>query len=282
MNAFLSNHPVGAYYNPTLKQWGVLNEDGSSMPIGAHFNIMIGSKASNGGSEFVTKAKSGNSAGSSNESGNPLSSDNAFNDEPVAGSPTTHPSELPSKKSGTTPAAPSASHAFGRRPAVATTPKSQRSLASPDASAATQTESPATTTTATGSTPPVTTTPLHVDIVSGVADEVVSIYVGDELLLTTPLQAAHIGDTLRFDCPISPGEHAFRVVLSRADETVLVEKSSTSLIRAEGSNFLGVHVTRRAKMLVKHESSLEVVWPSTTAPIATAVSARAESGTALR
>ena len=64
MNAFLSNHPVGAYYNPTLKQWGVLNEDGSSMPIGAHFNIMIGSKASNGGSEFVTKAKSGNSAGS--------------------------------------------------------------------------------------------------------------------------------------------------------------------------------------------------------------------------
>jgi hypothetical protein len=125
-------------------------------------------------------------------------------------------------------------------------------------------------------------TPLHVDIVSGVADEVISIYVGEELLLTTPLQAAHLGDTLRFDCPITPGEHAFRVVLSRADETVLVEKSNTSQIRAEGSNFLGVHVTRRAKMLVKHESSLEVVWPSTTAPIAAAVSARADSGLALR
>jgi hypothetical protein len=63
-NEFVSDHPVSAYYNPTLKQWGVLNEDGSSMAIGAHFNIMIGSKASNGGSEIVTKAHSQNSAGS--------------------------------------------------------------------------------------------------------------------------------------------------------------------------------------------------------------------------
>jgi serine/threonine protein kinase len=229
-----------------------------------------------------TSDLSGTSGGSPNASSNPLSSDNVFNDQPGAGSLTTRSNDLPSKKSGTKPAAPSASHAFGRRPAVTTPPKSQLSLASSNASAATQTVSPATTTTAKGSTSPVTMTPLHVDIVSGVADEVISIYVGDELLLTTPLQAAHLGDTLRFDCPIAPGEHAFRVVLSRADETILVEKSSTSLIRAEGSNFLGVHVTRRAKMLVKHESSLEVVWPSTTAPIATAVSARAESGMALR
>ena len=34
------------------------------MGIGAHFNIMIGAKASNGGSEIVTKANSQNSAGS--------------------------------------------------------------------------------------------------------------------------------------------------------------------------------------------------------------------------
>jgi hypothetical protein len=63
-NEFVSDHPVGAYYNPTLKQWGVLNEDGASMGIGAQFNVMIGSKASNGGSEIVTKAKSKNTAGS--------------------------------------------------------------------------------------------------------------------------------------------------------------------------------------------------------------------------
>lgn len=228
-----------------------------------------------------TSDLSGNSVGSSNESGNPLSNDSSFNDEPGVGSSAIRPIDLPSKKSRATTAVPSASHAFERHPSVVTT-KNQRSSASSDASTATQPVSQNSAKSAPASTSPVTMTPLHVDIVSGVADEVVSIYVGDELLLTTPLQAAHIGDTLRFDCPITPGEHAFRVVLSRADETVLVEKSSTSLIRAEGSNFLGVHVTRRAKMLVKHESSLEVVWPSTTAPIATAVSARADSGLALR
>jgi hypothetical protein len=63
-NGFNSDHPVGAFYNTSLKQWGILNEDGTSMGIGAHFNVMIGSAASNGGTEVVDKATSGNSAGS--------------------------------------------------------------------------------------------------------------------------------------------------------------------------------------------------------------------------
>jgi hypothetical protein len=63
-NGFLNDHPIGAYYNSSLQKWGILNEDGSSMPVGAHFNVMIGSKASNGGTEVVEKAKSSNSAGS--------------------------------------------------------------------------------------------------------------------------------------------------------------------------------------------------------------------------
>ena len=63
-NEFVSNHPVGAFYNPALKEWGILNEDGTSMPIGAHFNVMIGSKASNGGTEAVVRATSNNSGGS--------------------------------------------------------------------------------------------------------------------------------------------------------------------------------------------------------------------------
>jgi hypothetical protein len=63
-NGVLNDHPVGAYYNPTLKEWGVLNEDGSSMTIGAHFNIMVGSKPSNGGRETLAQATSGDSAGS--------------------------------------------------------------------------------------------------------------------------------------------------------------------------------------------------------------------------
>lgn len=76
-NGFVSDHPVGAYYNSTLKKWGVLNEDGASMAVGAHFNVMVGSKASNGGKEAVVQATGGNTSGSrtlismKNANGNP-------------------------------------------------------------------------------------------------------------------------------------------------------------------------------------------------------------------
>lgn len=119
-------------------------------------------------------------------------------------------------------------------------------------------------------TPPaaVAQTMLHIDIVSGVTDQTLAIYSGDELLLTTPLQPEHLGDTLRFNCPISPGEHALRVVLYRGDKTVLMHKENNSELHADGANSMQVRVNRRAKMLVKHETSLEVVWPSSTAATA--------------
>jgi serine/threonine protein kinase len=119
-------------------------------------------------------------------------------------------------------------------------------------------------------TPPaaVAQTMLHIDIVSGVTDQTLAIYSGDELLLTTPLQPEHLGDTLRFNCPISPGEHALRVVLYRGDKTVLMHKENNSELHADGANNMQVRVNRRAKMLVKHETSLEVVWPSSTAATA--------------
>ncbi len=96
-------------------------------------------------------------------------------------------------------------------------------------------------------------------------DQTLAIYSGDELLLTTPLQPAHLGDTLRFNCPISAGEHALRVVLYRGDKTVLMHKENNSELHADGTNNMQVRVNRKAKMLVKHETSLEVVWPSSTA-----------------
>ena len=108
-------------------------------------------------------------------------------------------------------------------------------------------------------------TMLHIDIVSGVTEQTLAIYSGDELLLTTPLQPEHLGDTLRFNCPISAGEHALRVVLYRGDKTVLMHKENNSELHADGANTMQVRVNRKAKMLVKHETSLEVVWPSSTA-----------------
>ena len=116
------------------------------------------------------------------------------------------------------------------------------------------------------SPPPVQKTSLHVDIVSGVLDQTVAVYAGDELLLSAPLKAAHRGDTLHFDCPVNSGEHALRVVLYRADKTVSLQKEKTAELHAGAENNIQVRVNRRAKMLVKHETSLEVIWPGAVAP----------------
>jgi hypothetical protein len=130
----------------------------------------------------------------------------------------------------------------------------------------------------TASAAPAAKASLHVDVVSTVIDETLSIYADDEQLLSTRLEAAHVGDTLRFECPIAMGEHTFRVVLTRPDTTLLLEKKNTTQIRPDTSNFLGVHVLKRSKLLVKRETSLEVVWPSTTAAVATTAVAQPVAG----
>jgi len=116
---------------------------------------------------------------------------------------------------------------------------------------------------------------LHINIVSEVTEQTtLAVFSGDELLLMTPLKPQQIGDTLRFNCPIVAGEHALRVVLYRADKTGVMHKENKSELDADGANTMEVHVNRKSKMLVKHETSLEVVWPSTT----TSSSAEANQG----
>jgi serine/threonine protein kinase len=186
------------------------------------------------------------------------------------------------------PAGPSVEHAFERNAVASTKPKTIHStsdapatpLSSSMRSSALPKQAAATAVKSAGS--PLPKTSLQVDIVSSVADENISIFAGDELLLSTLLKTAHLGDTMRFECPVTPGEHSFRVVLSRLDETVMVEKDSTSQIRADASNFLGIHVNRRTKLLLKHETSLEVVWPSTAAPVAASLSPHPVGELALR
>ena len=112
--------------------------------------------------------------------------------------------------------------------------------------------------------PVIPQTTLHIAIVSGVTDQTLAIYSGEELLLTTPLQSQHLGDTLRFNCPIPAGEHALRVVLYRADKSVALKKENNSELHVDGANTMEVRVNRKSKMLLKHETSLEVVWPSST------------------
>jgi len=116
---------------------------------------------------------------------------------------------------------------------------------------------------------------LRINIISEVTEQTtLAVFSGDELLLTTPLKPEQMGDTLRFNCPIVAGEHALRVVLYRADKTVFMHKENKSELHTDGANTMEVHVNRKSKMLVKHETSLEVVWPSTT----TSSSAEANQG----
>jgi hypothetical protein len=46
-------NPVGVRYYKAQHKWAVLNEDGTKMPAGAAFNVLIGSSASGGGSARV-------------------------------------------------------------------------------------------------------------------------------------------------------------------------------------------------------------------------------------
>ena len=59
-----NNHRVGVRYYPSLKRWGIINEDGGAMTLGASFNVLVGPAASNGGAMTVLKATNSNRTGS--------------------------------------------------------------------------------------------------------------------------------------------------------------------------------------------------------------------------
>lgn len=103
---------------------------------------------------------------------------------------------------------------------------------------------------------------LSVEIVSAIAEETLAVYSGQNLLISTRLDAAHLGEPLHFDCPLSAGAHPLRVVLYRADESLHVQKEGLAEIVSDGSNTLDIRIDRRAKFLIRKEATLEVSWPN--------------------
>jgi serine/threonine protein kinase len=103
---------------------------------------------------------------------------------------------------------------------------------------------------------------LRVDIVSAIAEETLTVYAGQEVLFTTRLEAAHLGEPLHFDCPLAPGAHPLRVALYHADESLHLQKEGFAEILPQGSNTLAIHIARRAKLLIRKETALEVIWPN--------------------
>ena len=112
--------------------------------------------------------------------------------------------------------------------------------------------------------PPATRqTSLNISVVSDVGEETLAIYSDDNLLLTTPLESTHRGDTLRFNCPIEARVTMFsRVTVFHGAKEVVAQKENSSELHADGSNTMEVRINRRSRMLVKHQIALEIVWPS--------------------
>jgi serine/threonine protein kinase len=103
---------------------------------------------------------------------------------------------------------------------------------------------------------------LRVEIVSAIAEETLAVYSGQDLLVSTRLDAVHLGEQLHFDCPLSAGAHPLRVVLYRTDESLHVQKEGLAQIVSEGSNTLGIRIDRRPKFLIRKEATLEISWPN--------------------
>ena len=102
---------------------------------------------------------------------------------------------------------------------------------------------------------------LRVEIVSAIAEETLAVYAGQEVLVSTRLDSAHLGEALEFDCPLSAGTHPLRVVLYHADDSLHLQKEGFAEIVSDGSNTLDIRVNRRSKLLIRKEAALEVTWP---------------------
>jgi len=140
------------------------------------------------------------------------------------------------------------------------------------------------------STPSVTDQPaspkplasLRVEIVSAIGDEILAVYAGQDVLISTRLDAAHLGEALHFDCPLSPGAHPLRVVLYRADDSLHIQKEGFGEIVSGSSNTLDIHVNRRSKLLIRKEAALEISWPNPHAATAESTSPPAPSSSSAK
>jgi len=108
--------------------------------------------------------------------------------------------------------------------------------------------------------------PLGIEISSAIAGETLAIFADQRLVATSSLSITRPGETLHLDRPLPSGPHEFRIALYRQDKSLHLERQGLGEIQPLGPNTLSVHVIRHAKMLVKHDADLLVVWPSPSSP----------------
>ena len=118
---------------------------------------------------------------------------------------------------------------------------------------------------------------IQVEIRSAVKEGILTVFADRELLLSEDLSSAKQGQLLHFEHALAAGPHQFRVALYKADRSLQVEKEGFAETRPDAVNTLAVHVTHRAKMLVRRELALEVTWPGAASPTAAVPSAEHKS-----
>jgi len=103
--------------------------------------------------------------------------------------------------------------------------------------------------------------PLNIEIASAIDGETLAIYADQHLVATSPLSVTASGESLHLEHALPAGPHEFRVALYRADQSLHLERGGLAEIQPGNSNLLSIKVVRHAKMLVKHDASLEILWP---------------------
>jgi hypothetical protein len=84
--------------------------------------------------------------------------------------------------------------------------------------------------------------------------------------MTTGLREQAAADPMRLERLLPAGPHQLRVALYRADKSLQIEKEGLGELRADAENTLTIRVSKRPKMLIRHETALEVIWPSAISP----------------
>jgi serine/threonine-protein kinase len=103
---------------------------------------------------------------------------------------------------------------------------------------------------------------LRIKIDASIGDGTLAIFADHDLLLTTGLRDYAAIDPVRLERSLPAGPHQLRVALYRADKSLQTEKEGLGELLAGADNTLTIHVSKRPKMLVRHETALEVTWPS--------------------
>jgi serine/threonine protein kinase len=115
-------------------------------------------------------------------------------------------------------------------------------------------------------TPAVAQVPLNIEIASAIDGEILAIYADQHLVATSPLSVTTSGETLHLERPLAAGPHEFRVALYRPDQSLHLERGGLAEIQRGTANLLSIKVVKHAKMLVKHDAALEILWPGAPLP----------------